>query len=138
MYFLLFIIPAFAFALVDYYIPFVSAVKLSLSKYDPLSKPKFIGLKNFHDMFKDEVFWISFKNTLLYALYVIPATTVLSFFIAVGLNGKSKIVSFLRVFYFLPMVTSSVAVALTWRWIYNPDYGLLNQVLGIFGMRPIH
>jgi len=138
MYFLLFIIPALAFALIDYYIPFLSAVKLSLSDYDPLSKPKFIGLKNFRDMFKDEVFWISLKNTLLYALYVIPATTILSFLIAVGLNRKSKVVSFLRVFYFLPMVTSSVAVALTWRWIYNPDYGLLNQVLGIFGVSPIH
>lgn len=132
IFFLLFIIPSLIFAIISYYYPFGTAIKLAFSKYDAISPPKFTGFKNFVKMFKDKVFWISLKNTFLYALYVVPFTLIISFLVAVGLNMKSRIVFFLRVFYFLPMVTSSVAIALVWRWIYNPDYGILNQILSLF------
>jgi len=71
------------------------------------------------------------KNSFLYTLYVVPASLVLSFLIAVGLNQNSKFIRTLRVFYFVPTVTSSVAINFVWLWFFNPEYGLLNTVLGL-------
>ena len=138
IYFFAFIVFSLIFALLAYYIPFGISFKLALSKYDAVSEPQYIGLENFRKILQDKIFWISLKNSFLYALYVVPTVVILSFLIAVGLNKDTKFFRFLRVFYFIPTVTSSVAINFVWLWFFNPEYGLLNTILGFLGIKKIY
>ena len=137
-YFLIFISFSFLFILLAYYIPFVYAVKLAFTDYEVISLPTYIGLSNFKELLHDRVFWISLKNTFVYALYVVPAVLVISFSVAVGLNRKFKIIFPLRILYFLPLVTSQVASSLVWKWMLNPNYGIVNNILGLLGIPKQH
>ncbi|WP_448516014.1 carbohydrate ABC transporter permease [Pseudothermotoga sp.] len=128
---------SFALLLVTFYVPIFYAVWFAFTDYDALSQPRFVGLSNFQKAFTDKVFWISFRNTLVYTSIVVPLVTIISFFIALALNENSTFSRAMRIFYLLPLVTSSVAVAFVWRWIYNPSYGILNAILGLFGVQPI-
>jgi len=138
LYFFLFIFLSLIFALLAYYIPFGISFKLALSKYDAISPPEFVGFDNFKKIFQDKVFWISLKNSFLYTLYVVPAVLVLSFLIAVGLNQNTRFIKTLRVFYFIPTVTSSVAINFVWLWFFNPEYGLLNTIISFLGFKKIY
>ncbi|PMQ01045.1 MAG: sugar ABC transporter permease [Dictyoglomus sp. NZ13-RE01] len=137
-YFVLFTILSFIFAALSYYIPFIMSFRLALSEYDAVTPPKFIGLENFRRILNDKVFWISLKNSFLYSLYVVPSVIILSFLIAVGLNREGKFIKFLRTLYFLPTVSATVAIAFVWAWFYQPEYGLLNTFLRLFGFKTIY
>jgi multiple sugar transport system permease protein len=123
--------------IVTFYIPILYAIWFAFTDYDALSRPRFVGLFNFQKAFTDKVFWVSFRNTLVYTLMVVPLVTAISFLIALALNENSAFSRIMRLFYLLPLVTSSVAIAFAWRWIYNPSYGILNTILGLFGVQPI-
>jgi len=138
LYFFFFIFLSLIFALLAYYIPFGISFKLALSKYDAISPPEFVGFDNFKKIFQDKVFWISLKNSFLYTLYMVPAVLVLSFLIAVGLNQNTRFIKTLRVFYFIPTVTSSVAINFVWLWFFNPEYGLLNTIISFLGFKKIY
>ncbi len=95
------------------------------------------GFGNFIYIFNDNQFRIALKNTFIFALGVVPASIILSLGIAVLLNTKIKLRGFFRSIYFLPFVTSVVAISIVWRWIYHSRYGLLNYLLGLVGIYPI-
>ncbi|MDO7977509.1 carbohydrate ABC transporter permease [Oceanotoga teriensis] len=120
------------------FFPAIFAVIISFRKWNILipNKP-FIGLDNFVKAFTDEYFlnslWISFK----YALAVIPTKIIISFLFAYLIYSLPKFKGFFRVVYFLPTVTSVVAVSVIWNWIYHPYYGLANYIIGLFGMKPV-
>ncbi len=134
-YFALFTSLAIVFGLVGYFLPTIFSIVFSFFKYNGITKPIFTGIFNYVNLLNDNVFWISLKNNFLYALFVVPSTTIISLLIAVGLNRKVKIIiPLLRTIYLLPLVTSSIAISLVWMWIYNGNFGLLNQVLGFFGI----
>jgi len=78
------------------------------------------------------------KNTLIFVVGVVPVTVILSLLIALLLNQIKVLSGFFRTVYFLPFVTSTVAIAMVWNWIYHSDYGLMNYFLGWFGIQPIH
>ena len=137
MYSCLFLSVPLLLLILTFYVPVYSAFKLSLTDYDAISKPSYVGFKNFKEVLKDKVFWISLRNTFVYSLLVVPGVIVFSFLISLGLNNESKYVKILRIFYLLPLVTSSVAIALVWRWMYNPSYGIINTILGWVGIPPI-
>lgn len=95
------------------------------------------GLDNFLFVFQDREFWLAMKNTFIYVLGVVPLSIIISLFIAILLNSKINFRSFFRTIYFIPFVTSVVAVSIVWKWIFHTDYGLLNYFLGFFGISPI-
>lgn len=95
------------------------------------------GFDNFVYIFQDDDFYDSLWNTLLFVVGVVPASIIISLIIAVFLNSKIKFGKLFRTVYFLPFVTSVVAVAIVWQWIYHSKYGLLNYFLGWFGVDPI-
>ena len=115
-------------------IPIVMAVIFSFSSYDVINPPRFIGLKNFERIWGDELFWIAMKNTAMYTLMYVPFGLLLSLGAGLFLNAKQKGVGFFRTLFYLPVLSSAVANATLWRWIYNPKMGLLNGVLGLFGI----
>lgn len=97
--------------------------------------PKFIGLENYSRLMQDAEVWMSLKNVFVYAVITVPIGVSLSLLLAVLLNTKIKGKGFFRCIYFLPVVSAPAAVALVWKWLYNNDFGLFNQILSIFGIQ---
>ena len=96
--------------------------------------PIFIGLDNYVRLFSDKEVWISLKNVFVHAIITVPIGVMLSLLLAVLLNAKIKGKSFFRCIYFLPVVSAPAAVALVWKWLYNKDFGLFNQILNELGI----
>jgi multiple sugar transport system permease protein len=124
----IFLLPQIIGLLLFSLIPLISAFGLSLMKWDGLGEKKFIGLENFITQFQDEEFMIALINTAYYTIMVVPGGLILALIIAVGLN-KVRGRVFYRIFYFMPVVTSSVAVAVIWLWLLNSDFGVINVYL---------
>lgn len=113
-----------AFAL----IPMVSVFALSLVDWDGFSAMTFVGLSNYVDQFQNKEFLIALRNTLVYTAITVPGGVILALLVAMGVNrvrGKT----FYRLFFFMPYVTSMVAVAVIWAFILNREFGLINVYL---------
>ena len=96
----------------------------------------FAGLAQYAMLFRDPEFWNALLNTSYFVIGTVPLSLFVSLFIANLLNQKIKGLGVYRTLYFLPVVTSLVAVAMVWKWIYHPRLGLLNYLVGIVGMSP--
>lgn len=116
-------------------IPVVATFVLSFMQYDMLTPAKFVGFKNYIDMFHDSIVWQVTGNTILYTILTVPVGMCVSLILAVMLDQKIAFRRFYRAAFFLPAITSMVVVAIVWQWIYNPDYGILNYFLSIFGIQ---
>ncbi len=117
--------------------PVLAAIGISFTKWDVLTPPVFTGLGNYIQLLADPTFKKSILNTIYYVLGTVPAATVLGLALALLLNQKLRGITFYRTAYFLPVVSSTVAVALVWSWIYSKDFGLLNYVLRSIGLQPV-
>ncbi|NOU97030.1 ABC transporter permease subunit [Paenibacillus sp. LMG 31456] len=95
------------------------------------------GLDNYIFVLNDPEFWLALKNTLIYVVGVVPLSILLSLSIAMMLNSRIRFQAWFQTLYFLPLITSVVAVSLVWRWILHSEYGLLNSMLGWVGVAPI-
>ena len=113
--------------------PVMASLYLSFTKYDMVSVPIWIGFGNFQDLFKDNLFKRSLWNTLYYAVFTIPLSLTFSMILAMLLNNKLKGIYTFRAIYYLPAITSGVAISLLWRWLFHPDLGLINKALTIIG-----
>ncbi|HKO23346.1 MAG TPA: sugar ABC transporter permease [Chloroflexota bacterium] len=109
--------------------PIAASAYLSLTSYDIIHPPSFIGLQNYSDLFADDLFWQSLKVTTIYSLFSVPLGIALALSVAVMLNQKIPFVALFRTIYYLPSVISGVAVSLLWLWMFNPSFGLLNSIL---------
>ncbi len=107
---------------------------MSFYKWSIAGPLKFIWFKNYLRLFIDPKFYQSLSNTFWYVIGVVPPTIALSVIIAYLLNQKIKGQGVYRTVYYLPVVTSIVAISVVWRWIFNPDRGLFNAILGLFGI----
>ncbi len=98
----------------------------------------FIGLDQYRAMLADPIFWRAFKNNLLYALITVPVAIGLALAMALWVNGRIKGRAALRLAFFTPTILPMVAAANIWLFFYTPDYGLLNQVIHVFGFASIN
>lgn len=114
--------------------PIVASLGLSFASWDLLTPPQFTGLSNFRRLSRDPEFWAALRHTLTFLAGYIPLVMVLGLLVAVALNSRMPGRSFFRAIYFLPVVTSWVAVALVWTWLLNPTYGLINNLLSLVGV----
>jgi multiple sugar transport system permease protein len=115
--------------------PIVTSLYLSLTDSDVLSPPKWVGLANYERAFLgDDLFWSSLGRTFYYALLVVPVGIVGSLLAAMLLNQRLGATNVYRTLYFLPHLTPSVAAALLWVWVLQPDFGLVNYLLGMVGI----
>lgn len=96
------------------------------------------GWDNFIQIFNDPNFFLAIKNTFIFVLGVVPLSIMLSLGIALLLHNVQFLSGFFRSIYFLPFVTSTVAISIVWNWIYHSRYGLMNYFLGLFGVDPIN
>ena len=130
----LFVAPPVILFLLFTLLPMIMAIGLSFTKYDVINPPRLVGLANFRKMIKDEFFWIALKNTCVDTLMYVPAGLLLSLGAAMFLNADQKMVGLFRTLFYLPVLSSTVATATLWFWILNPQLGLLNGILELFGI----
>ncbi len=115
--------------LIFFGIPVLIAFGTSLVEWNAIKPPVFIGLGNFQTMAGDSRFWQALGNTIRLLLYTTPIEVALALGVALLLNQRLWGRSMLRTIYFLPVVTSTVAASIVWTWIFQPNYGLLDNLL---------
>lgn len=116
--------------------PTIYAFNVSLHNWDPIAIERpFVGLENFRRLASDGTFWRSLRNTWVYVIVGVPVSLILSLAIALGLQKLTRFVGFYRMLYFVPYVTSLVAVSWVWRWMYTPN-GIFNEMLGGVNLGP--
>jgi multiple sugar transport system permease protein len=129
----LFLAPGLALFFVFVLVPVVAAFYLSFCRYDIIHSPNWIGLANYQRIGKDVanhgVFYLSLRNTAQYAVGTIPLGMALALALGLLVNAGLRGVSIYRTTYYLPVVTSLVAISMVWMWLYDPNYGLLNYLL---------
>jgi multiple sugar transport system permease protein len=114
--------------------PMLYSLYLSLTKYDILSTPRWVGLENFTRLWQDDLFWQSLKVTGYYSFGAVPLRLLFGLFLAVLLNQRIVARAFFRTLFYLPAVMSGVAVSLLWLWVFNPEFGVINYLLSFVGI----
>lgn len=139
----LFLTPALTAIFIFFFIPVIAAFIISFTDFDIYAinnygAARFIGFNNYIALFNDSLFWTALKNTFYFVIVAGPLSIAVSLGAAMLLN--SKLVKFKPIFrltYFIPVVTTLVAVAIVWRFIYHPRFGILNYFLEFLGINPI-
>ena len=135
----LFIAPAVILFCIFIFIPLFASLFLSLSEYDVIHAPQWVGLDNFRMLlFNDPRLWKAFRNTVLYVVVVVPVGISIALLLAAALEELSHGKQLFKVLYFIPTVTSVVAIASVWKWLFAGDkFGLINYGLMQLGLKPI-
>lgn len=131
----LYLLPAGIVLAVFHFLPVLYAFYISLHHWK-IRNLGFRGLANYDQAIHDPRFWGSLKVTLFYVLGTVPFTLGISLLLAYLLFQKVRWLSFYRTSYFLPYITSTVAAATVWLWLFNPRHGPLNQILTVVGLSP--
>ena len=118
--------------------PIFQTMYLSFTKSGSFGKVTFVGLENYQKLIQDKLVIQSFINTFKYTLITVPLGVILSLLVAVLLNTKIKGKTVYRTLFFLPVVSAPAAVAMVWKWIFNSDYGMINNFLKALGMNGIN
>ncbi|MHB0877853.1 MAG: carbohydrate ABC transporter permease [Anaerolineae bacterium] len=109
--------------------PMLYSIYLSFTKYEILTSPVWVGAKNYVTLWSDPLFWQSLKVTTVYSFVSLPLGLFGSLAVAVLMNQKVPGMSYWRTIYYLPAVVSGVPVAILWRWLFNPEFGIINWLL---------
>ena len=115
--------------------PLLVSLGLGFTRYDIILPAKWVGLENFRDLFADPLFWTSLGNTIYIVLLAVPLGMVCAFGIALLLNQKVQGMAAYRTGYFIPSIVPAVASAALWLYLLQPQWGLVNGTLDIFGIR---
>ncbi|MCY3831396.1 MAG: sugar ABC transporter permease [Chloroflexi bacterium] len=130
----LFLAPNFIGFVIFMLFPICFAFYIMLTDWSLAKEPQFIGLKNFDTMVNDRIFWKSLGNSFYYTFVAVPTGIFIAFWLALALNRKMRGIIFFRTVYFLPQITLTVAAATIWRWIYQPEIGMINHILELIGI----
>ena len=137
----LFLAPAFLVFLVFIFIPMIASFVLSFFSYSmtTIKEPEFVGLKNFITLFQTPVFRTAMKNTVVYTAFTVPTTMACGLCIALLINSRLvRRKNFYKVCYYIPYVSSMVAVAIVFSLVFNSSpNGIMNQILGKLGIAPV-
>ena len=114
--------------------PILYAGYLSFTKWNLIKPPQWVGIQNYVDQLQDPTFGNLLRNTIFITAGYIPLVMIVSLAMALALNQKLRFTVVYRTAYFMPVVTSLVAIALVWRWVLQPDFGLVNYLLSLVGI----
>ena len=129
-----FILPSFLGFFVFLVVPMFFSLGISFYDWELLTPPRFTGIANFQALLTDRVFGGVVVNTIYYTLGLVPLNLVISLGLAVWLNTRLRGLTFYRSAFFVPVVTVTVAVALIWRWMYEPRFGIIDAALRAVGL----
>lgn len=114
--------------------PVVMSFYYSLTEFDGVSAPVFVGAAKYGELLTDELFWLSLWNTFYYTVLAVPLGIVVALGLALLLNMKLRGISLYRAMFFVPSIVPVVASSVLWIWFLNPQYGILNAVLRLIGL----
>lgn len=138
-----FLAPALSAIAIFFLLPVVAALLLSFTDFDiyalgNMDYLRFVGLRNYDHLLQDPLFWKALRNTAYFALVGGPLSVAVSLAAALLLDARLvRFKAMFRTIFFLPVVSTLVAVAVVWRYLYHPRYGLLDYGLGLLGIAPI-
>lgn len=138
-----FLAPALTLIAVFFFLPVAAALLLSFTDFDiyalgDLERLRFVAFDNYLRLLRDPLFWTALKNTLYFVLVGGPLSVAVSLGTALLVNHRLvRFKGLFRSLLFLPVVTTLVAIAVVWRYLYHPRYGFLNYLLGLFGLGPV-
>jgi multiple sugar transport system permease protein len=130
----LFLAPSLLPILAFMVVPMISSIGLSFVSWDLLGPIRWVGLRNYRDLVHDGAFHSALWHTLYFIAGYLPLTFLGGLGLALALNMRLKGIAWVRTIYFLPVVTSWVVVALVWKWLLNPQYGIVNRGLDLVGI----
>jgi len=133
----LYILPALVIIAVFRLLPILLSFIVSFFEWSITGVGNFIGIANYHKLLHDPEFWQSLLNTFYLVIFVVPVSLLLSLIFATLLNNIKILRSFFRSLYFIPTVTSMVAISIVWKIIFNQQTGLANFILGKIGIEPL-
>jgi multiple sugar transport system permease protein len=134
LYGYLFILPNTLGLIVFFILPVLAAFVLSFVNWDLIQHPTWAGLSNYSTLVHDSLFWNGVRMTIYYTLVSVPISICLSLLLAVTVNTGLRERNLYRIAYFMPYVSMPVALALVWKWIYDPEFGLLDNALSMIGL----
>lgn len=131
-----FLFPSLAGLLVFLIVPMLASLVLTFYEWDPLIPTRFtfLGMENYRTLVNDANFWAALRHTLFFIGGYIPLVIVTGLGVALLMNQKLIGRTFFRGAFFMPVISAWVAVALVWTWIFNPQFGILNYLLGLIGI----
>jgi putative chitobiose transport system permease protein len=132
----LFMVPGLLLYVAMFAWPAVIAIQLAFSDYDIVNPIQWSGLDNFVRLVQDPRVWIALRNSLLFVVMFLPLTVVAPLFLAMLVNVKLRAIQAFRMLYYLPVITSMVAVAVAWKYVFNRE-GVVNWMLQVVGLGPI-
>jgi len=134
---LMWVLPALLLYLVFKLVPMVGGLGLSLVRWNGIDPPQFVGLQNFERMLGDEVLGPALWNNIQYALGTVVSKNILGLFLALLINQSLRGREIYRTALFMPVVMSFVVVGILWAWLYNDQFGLINNLLRSVGLGSI-
>lgn len=134
----LFIAPALIIFLVFSIYPIASMIQLSFFEWDFISPTKlFVGFQNYITLFQDSAFYQTLSNTFVYMILTVGLGILFGVLLALFLNKKSKVNSFMQSIIFSPYIVSLASISFLWMWLMNTDFGLINYILSLFKIGPV-
>jgi len=134
----LFLLPAFIIYTTVMVIPTIESLYISLHSWNGVSEKVFIGLRNYTDLlFNDDVFWMALKNNGIWIALTLVFIVSISLMLAMLLNKPFRGRTFFRGLFYFPTILSGILVAIVWRWIYNPNFGFINEFLRSIGLESL-
>jgi multiple sugar transport system permease protein len=135
----LFIAPTLILFTIFILIPVFASLFLSFTEYNVIQPPKWTGWNNYKTLiFSDGRFWKASRNTVIYVVGVVPPGVALSLLLAIAIDQKIRLKNFYKTMYFMPAVTSVVAISVIWKWLFAGEkYGLINHFLIKLGLNPV-
>jgi len=114
--------------------PMIATLVLSFGNWDLIHTMQWVGFNNYKTELSDPIFWTAVRNTIYYTVVFIPVSLILALLVALVLNRKMALRGWYRAIFFMPVITPTVAIALVWLWLLNPDEGLINIALSYIGI----
>ena len=137
-----FMLPSFIGMIIFSFLPIIMATALSMTDWSGLEKftihtipDHFVGFQNYIQLLTREEFWSTLLHVLYYIVLYIPLGFLLSMVIALVLNTEKRFTGVMRVLFYIPVLTSWVAASLIWKWVLSSQYGVINSIIGVFGMK---
>jgi multiple sugar transport system permease protein len=131
---MLFVSPWVIGLVLFYAFPLFASIYFSFTSYSILQPGEFLGLKNYTDLMKDDLFWKSIYNTVYFAVLFVPLSIIFGVSLAMVLNIKVRGMAVYRTIFFLPTLVPHIALAVLWMWLLNPAFGLVNGALAAIGI----
>jgi multiple sugar transport system permease protein len=133
---IVFILPLMVPLIIYWIIPSLVSLFYSLTNYSVVMATKWVGLSNFQRMLEDKLFWRALGNSAYFTVGNLPLVIFFGLILALVVNAPIRLRNFFRVVYYLPLVTSTIALSMVWLWLFDPHFGLLNAFLRLLTIPP--